>query len=71
MSNVNHPSHYNSGKIECIEAIREALTEEEFRGFCKGNSLKYVWREKFKGGTESLEKAAWYLKLLTEQTDVE
>lgn len=23
MSNVNHPSHYNSGKIEVIEAIED------------------------------------------------
>jgi hypothetical protein len=38
-----------------------ALTEEEFRGYCKGNAMKYIWRERHKGGTESLEKAQWYL----------
>ena len=47
--------------VECIEAIRSALTEEEFRGYCKGNALKYVWREKHKGQDESLKKAIWYL----------
>ena len=60
--NVNSPSHYNEGQVECIDAIRAALTDEEFRGFCKGNVLKYTWREKHKGGNESLEKAVWYLK---------
>jgi hypothetical protein len=63
--NVNSPPHYKQGAIECIEAIIAALTEEEFRGFCKGNAMKYVWREKHKGGKESLAKAKWYLDCLT------
>ena len=61
---INSPDHYTQGGIECIEAIQAALTTEEFRGYCKGNVLKYVWRERNKGGTESLEKAAWYLDYL-------
>ena len=63
---VNHPSHYSSDKIECIEAIEAQLTKEEYRGFLKGNVAKYLWREKYKGGTESLEKAQWYLARLVE-----
>lgn len=63
---VNRPPHYTASGIECIDAIKAALTPEEFRGFCKGNSLKYAWREKHKGGDEDLKKAAWYLKRLTE-----
>ena len=63
---VNHPPHYKQGGIECIDAIRAALTDEEFRGYCKGNVLKYVWRERHKGGTESLKKAQWYMGRLTE-----
>lgn len=59
---VESPKHYNAGSVECIEAIRAALTPEEFRGFCKGNVLKYTWREKHKGQNQSLEKAIWYLK---------
>jgi len=57
---VNEPPHYNAGEIECIDAIRAALTEEEFRGYCKGNMIKYEWRERFKGGLESIRKAMWY-----------
>lgn len=61
---VNSPPHYRQGEVECIDAIRSALTPEEFRGYCKGNALKYIWRERYKGGAESLLKAAWYLAKL-------
>ena len=61
---VNHPSHYNDGGLECIEAIEAQLTPEEYRGYLKGNVAKYVWREKHKGGIESLKKAQWYLTRL-------
>lgn len=65
--NVNSPAHYTAGGIECIDAIKAALTPEEFRGFLKGNVIKYAWRERLKGGVESLKKAAWYLTRLTEE----
>jgi hypothetical protein len=54
--------HYRQGEIECIDAIRAALTDDEWRGYCKGNVLKYVWREKHKGGDLSLIKAEDYLR---------
>ncbi len=58
---VNSPAHYTQGEIECIVAIRAALTREEFRGYCKGNAIKYIWRERIKGNDESLAKAVWYM----------
>lgn len=62
---VNHPFHYNSGGgVECIEAIRSALTKDEFRGFIKGNVIKYIWRELYKGNVEDLKKSDWYLQYL-------
>jgi len=64
IDNVNRPAHYTQGSVECIDAIRAALTPEEFAGFCKGNAIKYVWRERHKGGAESLAKAGWYLDKL-------
>ena len=66
--NVNNPIHYNKNShgIECIQAIRAALTDEEFRGYCKGNVLKYTWRENYKNKVEDLEKASWYLNKLIE-----
>lgn len=64
---VNHPYHYTAaGTIECIESIEAQLTTEEYRGYLKGNIAKYCWRERNKGGTESLKKAQWYLNRLIE-----
>ena len=59
--NVDRPMHYAAGSIECIDAIEAQLSAEEFRGYLKGNVIKYLWREKHKGGVESLKKANWYL----------
>ena len=64
--NVNHPPHYTGGDVECIDAIEAALTPEEFRGYCKGNALKYVWRERRKGHDTDIRKAAWYLDKIGE-----
>jgi hypothetical protein len=58
---VNSPPHYRQGGVECIDGIEAALTPEEFRGYCKGNALKYVWRERHKGAGEDVKKALWYL----------
>lgn len=62
--NVDHPFHYNHGTTECIDAIESALTPSEFAGFLKGNVLKYIWREREKGGFEDIQKARWYLDRL-------
>ena len=67
MDHVHHPSHYTNGDIECIDAIRAALTPEEFIGYCKGNAIKYVWREKNKNGLEDMQKAKVYLGWMIEQ----
>lgn len=60
MSNVAHPSHYNSGKIEVIEAI-----EDWGLGFHLGNTIKYAARAGKKDPAkeiEDLEKGLWYLE---------
>lgn len=64
--NVNHPDHYTQGEVECIDAIKSALTADEFRGYLKGNIIKYFWRERTKGGIESIKKALWYTKKFLE-----
>ena len=59
--NVNSPSHYNSGSVECIDAIEAMLSPEEYTGYLRGNSLKYRWRFRYKGKpVEDLRKANWY-----------
>ena len=61
---VNHPEHYNQGTIECIDAIEAMLSQEEFVGYLRGNSLKYRWRFRYKNGIEDLRKAEWYERRL-------
>lgn len=65
---VNSPDHYKLRglDIEAIDVIRGALSEDEFRGFCKGNVLKYTIREGHKNGDEDLKKAKKYLEFLEE-----
>ena len=55
---------YKHGGIECIDAIRACMGEEEFRGFCKGNVIKYLWRAEYKGGPEDYKKARDYLNYM-------
>ena len=61
---VNNPSHYNTGGIECIDAMEAMLSTEEFIGYLRGNGLKYRWRFRYKNGMEDLRKAEWYEKKL-------
>jgi len=63
--NVNHPAHYTSGNIECIDAIESAVTElTGIEAMCTGNAIKYLWRWKRKNGVEDLRKAKWYIDKL-------
>jgi hypothetical protein len=61
---VNHPSHYETGKFECIEVMEEALGRDAVEGFCVCNAFKYLYRSQRKNGLEDLEKAKWYLDKL-------
>ena len=68
--NVNHPSHYTAGKVECIDAIEaavEGLAGEE--AVLTGQVIKYIWRWKKKNGLEDLKKAGWYLSRLTKKIE--
>ena len=62
---VSHPAHYTQGGIECIDAMRAALTHAEFVGYLRANVIKYIWRYDRKGApVQDLRKAAWYLDRL-------
>lgn len=63
---VNHPSHYERYDMETIEAIKGQSTPDEYRGFLKGNVMKYLSRYRGKNGIEDLNKAEWYLHRLQE-----
>ena len=65
---VNHPPHYNAGKIEVIEFIEDQGFGE---GFCKGNAIKYISRAGKKGAgvndeVNDLRKAIWYIQRVIE-----
>lgn len=54
---VDHPPHYASGPIECIDVI-----DQLGLGYRLGNAMKYIWRAGRKGSRiEDLRKARWYL----------
>lgn len=64
---VNHPAHYNTGGIECIDALAAATAGlDGIEAFCTANAIKYLWRWKWKNGVEDLDKAIWYINHLKE-----
>lgn len=68
--NVNKPKHYQGRfGIEVIEVIKNFLTKEEFRGYLKGNIIKYVLRADQKNGLEDIQKGQKYSHWLSEETD--
>lgn len=65
VSDPVNPNHYKSGSVECIDALRAALTPEEFRGYCKGSAMAYLWRLGQKDAPEQeARKASWYISWL-------
>ena len=66
---VNHPSHYNDGKIEVIDYI-----EDKKLGFCLGNAVKYISRAGKKDKSkevEDLRKAIWYIERRISQIETQ
>lgn len=54
---IDHPKHYNAGKIEAIDVI-----EDWKLNFSLGCVVKYICRAEYKDSTiQDLEKASWYL----------
>ena len=59
---VNHPPHYETNGIECIDAIIASQGEEAAAHFCICNAFKYIWRNSHKNDAiEDMKKAIWYL----------
>ena len=68
-NNAINPSHYKQGKLEVIEIMEDQLSEEEFKGFCKGLIIKYLCRADHKNGLEDYKKAQWYLNRLVSKME--
>ena len=66
---VDHPSYYNRGKIEVIDAI-----EDWQLGFHLGSAVKYIARAGYKDPAteiQDLKKAVWYINRQIEQLEKE
>lgn len=62
--NVNHPSHYNVHKHECIDEMIALFGVDETMAFCKLNAWKYRYRAGAKDGEareKDLAKADGYI----------
>jgi hypothetical protein len=59
-----NPAHYKDD-IECVDALRAVLTEEEFLGYCRGSAIAYLWRIGRKDAPrQEAQKAMWYVSWL-------
>ena len=70
---VNSPPHYKLKglDIESVDVIRAVLTAEEFRGWCKGNAIKYLMRlgkkdKEIQDARKSIKFLEWLVKELEE-----
>ena len=65
---VNHPERYGGDTTyECIKVLEAWLPAEQYKGFLRGNALKYLCRVGKKDETvQELKKAQWYLNKLIE-----
>jgi len=59
-------SHYKDMPMQPWEVMEAVLTPEEFRGFLKGNIVKYAMRAGKKEGSDDAGKAQHYRQKLAE-----
>jgi hypothetical protein len=69
------PDHYKVGGIETIDYMKAKSTPEEFEGYLRLSSLKYLSRVGHKHGdhdaarAEEYRKARWYIDRLIREID--
>ena len=62
-----NPDHYKVGGIETIDYMKAKLSPEEYRGYLRGNALKYLSRLGNKDeAQQEAKKAQWYIGKLVE-----
>ena len=70
IDNVNHPSHYCQGGIECIDALKAATVGKTgIEAVCVANVIKYCWRYEEKNGLEDVKKAQFYINRLIQELE--
>lgn len=67
MTDFKTPAHYvlEDGS-DSMDVVAKILGREQFKGFLRGNALKYLIRYELKGGVEDLRKALDYIERLVE-----
>lgn len=66
---INKPKHYQSESgLECIDVIKAQLSPAEFRGYLRGNAIKYQWRldRKHDKPHRDAGKLQWYVNKFME-----
>lgn len=65
---VNHPLHYGGDTTyECVKVLKAWMSADEYRGFLRGNAIKYLCRTGKKDEiVQELKKSAWYINKLIE-----
>ena len=68
---VHNPNHYklNGLNIEAVDVVKAVLTEEEFKGWCRGNALKYLMRAGKKDNSKEKQdfaKAGVFISWITD-----
>lgn len=68
---VGDVGYYKVGGIETIEFIKAKLSDDEYKGFLKGNVIKYVSRAGYKvDEKEDYKKAVYYLNKLIDMYNI-
>jgi len=62
-------SHYKDMPVQPWTVMESLMTPEEFRGFLKGNIIKYAMRQGRKEGSDDANKALHYMNKLNEFID--
>ena len=57
-------THYKDLELQPWDVMKSWFTNDEYRGFLRGNALKYIARYRNKGGVQDLEKSVHYLEAL-------
>ena len=69
---VNHPTHYTTSNIECIDALESLASgyKDPVQAGLAWQVVKYIWRSPLKGNQlEDLQKAKWYLDRLISKVE--
>lgn len=66
---ISHPERYGGDTTyECIKVLEAWMPTEQYKGFLRGNAIKYLCRVGKKDETvQELKKSKWYLEKLIEK----